>query len=162
MGRSQQSDGRGRSAADDNLRGVRILCIDDDPDVVRAIETCLATIGAVVSCAYNGRQGHWLALTEKPDLVITDIAMPLGAGGDIVECLQRNSETQDIPVVVLSGRRDDRLKQRLLKGGVKRWLMKPMRHEELLAAVRSLATATEPASPVEARHDGRIHSRFAC
>jgi DNA-binding response OmpR family regulator len=134
-----------RRSAEEDLHGARVLCIDDDPDVVRALETCLRKHGAAVACAYNGRQGIWLALTEKPDIIIADIAMPLGSGGYVIECVLRNSEIQAIPVIVLSGRKDDRLMHRLLKMGVKRWLTKPTGHDELVEVIRSLLPALEVA-----------------
>lgn len=140
--------------------GLRVLCIDDDPDVVRAIESCLRQHGATVFCAYNGRQGIWLALKEKPDIVITDIVMPLAEGGTVIECLLRNADTQSIPMVVISGRRPDRLKHGLLKS-VRAWLPKPMRHDELLAVVRQLAPAVVSGNVTDEGHRDGSHSRFA-
>src|SRR5258708_31966955 len=85
-----------RPSARFDLRGAKILCIDDDPDVCRAIELRLRGCGAQVTCAYFGTQGLWLAMTRRPDVVITDIGMPSGGGDYVVECLQRNAVTKAI------------------------------------------------------------------
>ncbi len=134
-------------AARSDLHGAKVLCIDDDPEVCRVIALRLSAYGVDVRSAFFGTQGLWLAMTEKPDVVITDIGMPSGSGDYIVECLQRNAKTKAIPLLVLSGRKDPRLQRRLLSLGVERWLTKPIRDEDLIAALRPLvrpSTARKP------------------
>lgn len=115
----------------------RILCIDDDPEITRAIELRLRPYSVTVLRAFHGMQGFWLAMTDKPDLIITDINMPQGQGDYVVECLMRNTETSDIPVVVLSGRRDPDLKRQLSSLGVSKYLTKPCPGDELLETIKS-------------------------
>lgn len=123
-----------------------ILCIDDDPEISRTIELRLRDYDAVLLSAYHGMQGFWLAMTEQPDLIITDVKMPQGTGDYVVECLKRNSETRHIPVLVLSGSREAGLKQHMLSLGVEDFFAKPCAAEELLVAMRrfvKLAPAEE-------------------
>lgn len=115
-----------------------VLCIADDPDISRAIEMRLRPYAVTVLQAFHGMQGFWLAMTEHPDLIITDINMPQGQGDYIVECLKRNSETQSMPVVVLSGRREKAMKSLLHNLGVDRYLTKPCDSAELLETIESL------------------------
>ena len=82
-------------------------------------------------------QGFWLAMTEQPDIIITDINMPQGQGDYIVECLKRNSETCDIPVLVLSGIRDEAKKNVMCQLGVETYLTKPCESDRLIAAIQS-------------------------
>jgi DNA-binding response OmpR family regulator len=143
------------------LQGARVLCIDDDPQVCRAIELVLAAHGAKVICAYYGTQGLWLAMTERPDAVITDIGMPSGGGDYVVECLQRNAKTKGIPLVVLSGRSDPRLVRRLMNLGVERWLTKPVRSDDLVAALRPLVRHGADAGPSGGVNEETIDSGVA-
>ncbi len=136
-----------RASAKSDLQGVRVLCIDDDPDVCRAIEMRLRDCGADVTCAYFGTQGLWLAMTKNPDVVITDIGMPSGRGDYVIECLKRNSRTSGIRLLVLSGRKDAALRHRLLSLGVEQWLTKPIRDDDLIAALRPLVRRTRAARP---------------
>jgi len=136
----------------EELRGTTVLCIDDDPDVGRAIQIGLGRRGVDVLCAYSGVQGLWLAMTHRPSVVITDIGMSSGNGEDVIDCLQRNAETKTIPLVVLSGCSDPVLKRRLLGRGIEAWLTKPVRDDELVALLRPLAP---PRSTVNAAAKGK-------
>ena len=106
-------------------RRPKLLCIDDDPEITRSIELRLQESEVDVIRAFHGMHGFWSAMTEQPDLIITDLNMPQGQGDYIVECLKRNSETHDIPIFVLTGIRDKAVKQKMKNLGVKRYFTKP-------------------------------------
>ncbi len=91
----------------------RVLMIDDDPNVLERLKRRFRKYKVNLLQAYHGAHGIWLATTEKPDLVITDLKMPQGQGQDVVECLRNNSDTSHIPVIVLTGVRDDALNRTL-------------------------------------------------
>ena len=75
--------------------------------------------------------GYWLAVTEKPDVIITDLRMPQGEGEYVVECLKRNSDTSHIPIIVLTGIHEPGLEQRLLELGVEHTFSKPAPFDEV-------------------------------
>ena len=129
----------GSPAVDSTL----ILCIDDDPDVARAIEIRLRPYKATVLSATYGMQGFYLAMAQQPDLIITDINMPQGNGAYVIDCLKQSFETCEIPIVVLSGRRDDAMKLQLVALGVEACLEKPCRPDELIAAIKKHAILIE-------------------
>ena len=112
-----------------------ILCIDDDPQIPEAIRLRLRSYQVEVLSAYHGMHGFWLAMTERPDLVITDMRMPQGQGDYVVECLRNNSDTGPIPVIVLTGQRKSEVQQRLHGLGVQAVFTKPVRFDELQAAI---------------------------
>jgi len=151
-----------RASAKSDLGGTRVVCIDDDPDVCRAIEMRLRDCGADVTCAYFGTQGLWLAMTKNPDVVITDIGMPSGRGDYVIECLNRNAQTRGIPLLVLSGKNDAVLRRRLLRLGVEQWLTKPIRDDDLIAALRPLVRRTTAARPPGRADEEPIDSCVAC
>ena len=108
-----------------------ILCIDDDPDVSGAIERRLSKYDVHLIRAFHGMHGYAEALAHKPDLIVMDLAMPSGDGATILECLRRNRQTAGIPVIVLTGMRDRRLRHKLLNLGASQFLRKPILLDEL-------------------------------
>lgn len=112
-------------------RAPTILCIDDDPEVSGAMERRLSSYDVRFIRAFHGMHGYAEALKHKPDVIITDLRMPNGDGATILECLRRNRQTAATPVIVLTGLRDRRLKQRLLNLGADEFLNKPLLLDEL-------------------------------
>lgn len=112
-----------------------VLCVDDDPNVSEAIARRLAAFGIRVLRAYDGLQGCWLAVTEKPDVIILDVAMPNGTGSEILDCLKSNDQTVHTPVIVLTGKTDPGLRRQMEKLGAARFLNKPVPLEVLLEEI---------------------------
>ncbi len=112
-----------------------VLCVDDDPNVSEAIARKLLRLGIRVLRAYDGVQGCWLAATEKPDVIVLDVAMPKGNGDEILELLQRNEQTASVPVLVLTGKTDPGLCHKMKKLGAARFLSKPIPFDELLEEI---------------------------
>lgn len=108
-----------------------VLCVDDDSDVSLSIALRLNSYDVDVLRAQHGMQGKWLAEVARPDVIVTDLRMPLGDGEYLVECLKRNADTVDIPVIVLTGRRDPGLHARLSRWGAIRLLTKPVSFADL-------------------------------
>ncbi len=108
-----------------------VLCVDDDSDVSLSIALRLNCYDVDVLRAQHGMQGKWLAEMSRPDVIVTDLRMPLGDGEYLVECLKKNAATADIPVIVLTGRRDAGLHARINRWGAVRLLMKPVPFAEL-------------------------------
>ena len=109
----------------------KILCIDDDPAVGRFIQIHLSKYRVEVLDARYGTHGYWEAMVHRPDVIITDLRMPQGSGDYVVECLKRNMTTRNIPVIVLTGRRDPALQRYLQALGIARYFLKPLPFSEL-------------------------------
>ncbi|OHB69274.1 MAG: hypothetical protein A2V70_01660 [Planctomycetes bacterium RBG_13_63_9] len=112
-----------------------ILMIDDDPEISQAIKRRLSRYRVEVLQAYHGTHGIWLAMTEEPDVVITDLRMPQGQGQHVVERLKSSPETRHIPIIVLTGLFDEELERRLWKLGIDEYFTKPVNFEDLRKAV---------------------------
>ena len=110
----------------------RILCVDDDPNVSAAIARRLRPFDIDVLRAYSGMQGYWQMVTESPDAVIVDLAMPNGSGEELIECAMRNETTMYIPTIVLTGKRSHGSQASLLRMGISGFLQKPVTCERLL------------------------------
>ncbi|MFZ5829102.1 MAG: response regulator [Planctomycetota bacterium] len=125
-----QLNGRSRTG-DRDARTPRILCIDDDPDISRTIALRLRAYDVEVHESYRGVLGIWIALRERPDLIITDLGMPMGDGELVLDLLKRKPQTAHIPVIVLSGQRGEDLPERAHRLGAVRFLHKPVLFTEL-------------------------------
>lgn len=110
----------------------RILCVDDDPDFQVAIELCMKKYLVEIQPAYYGVQGIVEASRSMPDLILMDLAMPHGNGEYLLDVIKRNEQTADIPVIVLTGMRDNQMKRRLMRIGAAQYLTKPLRLDDLV------------------------------
>ena len=120
-----------------------VLCIDDDPQVSEVINLRLRSYEVNVLRAFHGMHGFWLAMTERPDVIVCDMRMPQGTGEYVVDCLRRNSDTQQIPVIILTGQRDPALECKMRGLGVAEYLTKPVLFDELLEAIGRYITLAD-------------------
>ena len=82
----------------------RILCIEDEPQMIDLMRLILETQGYEVVGADGGEQGLAKMRTEKPDLILLDLMMPEMDGGDVYHRMRQEAELRDIPVVVVTAK----------------------------------------------------------
>ncbi len=111
----------------------RILVIDDEPQILRALKTILSAHHYQVSTAMNGETGLALAAAENPDVIILDLGLPDMDGLAVCGHLREWTAT---PIIVLSVRHTERDKVLALDKGADDYLVKPFGAEELLARIR--------------------------
>ncbi|MBC8354329.1 MAG: response regulator [Planctomycetes bacterium] len=121
-----------------------ILHVDDDTDLSNALKMRLETYGISVVQAFDGIDGVRHAFTTPADLIILDYQMPHGNGEYVLRRLKQCEATRRIPVIVLTGRRDQGLEQQMLSLGADRFLNKPIRFDVLLDEVRRFVSLQEP------------------
>lgn len=114
----------------------KILVVDDEPDVVSLIERTLASDGFDVVKAYDGIGALDLIGTEKPDLVLLDLMMPMMSGYEVCQQIKSNPQTAEIPVVCLSSAHTPDARAHSLKAGAAELITKPFFPNELLAQIR--------------------------
>jgi two-component system KDP operon response regulator KdpE len=123
--------------------GARVLVVDDDAQILRALRTNLAARGYQVHAAETGEQALDLFGRHRPDLLLLDLGLP---GIDGLEVIRRVREQSQAPIVVLSARGEEREKVRALDLGADDYLTKPFGVDELLARLRvALRHAARPA-----------------
>lgn len=121
-------------------RRPKVLVIDDEPRVIDAIKRRLAAYAVDVLEGYHGLHGIWRGVTERPDVVITDIKMPHARGEEVIECLRRNPSTSAAPIFVLTGAAEAGLERRLRERGVVEYFAKPADLDELIGALSKYIT----------------------
>jgi DNA-binding response OmpR family regulator len=125
----------------------KILIVDDERDIVKALMIRLQKAGYEVVTAFDGAQGVFMAHKEKPDLIILDIRMPAGDGISVAQRLKRSTHTFAIPVIFLTGSPEKNAEQKAMAVGARFYVKKPYDPEELLDAIKR-ALEKEPDSPL--------------
>lgn len=115
----------------------RILLAEDNQDVITYLLACLQP-DYQLEVAYDGRQGIDKALTLIPDLIISDVMMPLKDGYAVCEFLKNDPRTSHIPIILLTAKADDDSRLQGLQRGADAYLAKPFIPEELHIRIRNL------------------------
>jgi DNA-binding response OmpR family regulator len=114
----------------------KILIVDDERDIVKALTIRLQRAGYEVVTAFDGAQGIFMAHKENPDLIILDIRMPAGNGFSVAEKLKESTDTVAIPVIFLTGSPEENSEGKAMALGARFYVKKPYDPEELLDAIR--------------------------
>jgi DNA-binding response OmpR family regulator len=117
-------------------RKKKILIVDDERDIVKALKIRLQHNAYDVVVAFDGAQGIFMAHKEKPSLIILDIRMPAGDGFSVAEKLRQSNQTERIPIIFLTGSPERNAEERAMELGARFYIKKPYDPEELLDAVR--------------------------
>jgi len=121
--------------------GMRILVIEDDPDILNNVVSHLSTRGYIVDCAFDGMQGYVLATEGDFDLIVLDLMLPRLDGYELCRKL-RNEARCETPLIMVTARDtlDDRLQG--FDAGADDYLVKPFALAELAARVKALLHRT--------------------
>jgi two-component system KDP operon response regulator KdpE len=132
----------------------RVLVVDDEPQILRALQTSLRGAGYEVETAATGEQALTAAAVRAPDAVILDLVLPDMRGTDV--CMELRAWST-IPIIVLSVVGDESEKVAALDAGADDYVTKPFGVDELLARLRASLRRAEPSpEPVLGIGDLRI------
>ena len=120
----------------------RVLVVDDEPQILRALAINLRARGYEVDLAPDGEQALALAARHHPDVVVLDLGLPGIDGVDVIRGLRGWST---VPIVVLSVRDGERDKVAALDAGADDYVTKPFGMDELLARLRAAVRRATPA-----------------
>ncbi len=121
--------------------GTRVLVVDDDPQMLRAVSNVLRARDYSVLRANDGESALDLLAEDEVDLILLDLGLPGLEGHDVIERLRNWSQT---PVIVLSVREANDEKVAALDAGADDYLTKPFATKELLARMRAVLRRTAP------------------
>ena len=126
---------------------MRLLVVEDDPDLNRQLTTALTDAGYVVDRAFDGEEGHYLGDSEPYDAVVLDIGLPKMDGISVLEAWRRNKRV--MPVLILTAR--DRWSDKVqgFDAGADDYVAKPFHLEEILARIRALLRRSTGHAQVE-------------
>jgi DNA-binding response OmpR family regulator len=117
---------------------MRILVVDDEEDTLAFLKDLLAQAGHRVVTTSKGLEAMAAAQIEPFDVILLDLMMPGTDGYQVAQFLSENWNTSDIPVIVISCRRDNESKSFATMFGCARYLEKPFEPAQLLEALRDI------------------------
>lgn len=115
-----------------------ILVVDDEKDIVEAIEYNLKSEGFKVSKAYDGIAGLKLAKDKIPDLMVLDLMLPGIPGLELCKMLKGDQKTKGIPIIMLTAKGEETDKILGLELGADDYVTKPFSVRELIARIRGI------------------------
>jgi len=126
------------------LVGIRILVVDDDPDIRTLAKRALSQDGHIVLEASTGREALALIDAEAPDLLVLDLLMPEQGGLEVLEILRSRPATAALPVVLLTAMDDEASTRAGFELGATDYVTKPFTIPQLAARVRACLTRGGP------------------
>jgi len=123
----------------------RVLVVEDDPQLVRALVINMQARGYGVDAAPDGATALRLAAARQPDVVVLDLGLPDMDGTDVIRALRGRPR---VPILVLSARRGSAEKVAALDAGADDYVTKPFSMDELMARLRAAVRRTEESVPV--------------
>ena len=128
----------------------RLLVVDDEPNLLRAVAACLKTENYEVTTARNGQEALMQLAESVPDLIISDIRMPGMDGYKLARQLRGSPRTALVPIVFLTAKDETADRIEGFRAGIDAYLTKPFEPDELIAVVNGILSRVE-----------RTHSQIA-
>jgi DNA-binding response OmpR family regulator len=114
----------------------KILIVEDNSRLAQILSVYLNEAGYETSWAANSAEGISKAITERPDLIVTDLNLPDMIAVEAIAILKKIPVTSGIPIVVLTAETARRWKTIALKAGAAEYILKPVSPRDLLRVVR--------------------------
>jgi two-component system KDP operon response regulator KdpE len=125
------------------MTGPRVLVVDDEPQILRAVQMKLRGAGYTVDTAASAQEALMKAGMRPPEAIILDLLLPDGSGTDVCRDLRRWST---VPIVVLSAVGEEKEKIDALDAGADDYVTKPFSGDELLARLRAVLRRATPST----------------
>ena len=123
---------------------MKILYVEDNDDNVYVVRQRLGRLGFTILVAPDGEQGVAMAASEKPDLILMDLRLPVLDGWEATRRLKAAAETKDIPVIALSAHAMSGDREKALEAGCEDYDTKPIEFNRLRAKIEALLPAKGP------------------
>lgn len=120
-----------------------ILVVDDNSDLRGYVTRVLKASGFEVLAARDGAEGFGVASERHPDLIVTDLMMPVVSGLDMIRMIREQADIKGTPIILLTAKVDEDTRIEGTELGADIYLAKPFNDRELLAAVRNLMALKE-------------------
>ena len=128
------------------MSGLRILVVDDEPQIIRFLKPALGAAGYEVVTAANAAEAIRLSATQSPDALLLDLGLPDKDGKEVIREVRAFSQ---VPIIVLSARDRETEKISALDLGADDYVNKPFGIGELLARIRAVTRSRNQGKPVE-------------
>jgi two-component system phosphate regulon response regulator PhoB len=119
----------------------KILIVDDEASIRNTLKDSLKRVAKFkVLAAKSGNMGTWFTSRhwQRPDLIILDLMMPGMDGFEMLKRVKQDSQTKNIPVVVLTGRSDEESREKARSLGCDDYIVKPVEFQDLLLRIEKI------------------------
>jgi DNA-binding response OmpR family regulator len=117
---------------------IKILIVDDEPDLVQTLQDRLEMNGYIIVTASNGKEGLEKAAQEKPDIILLDVIMPIMDGLEMLEALRKHPEVKNCAVIMLTARSQRQDIVRAKTCGIEDYTVKPFDLSELIEKIENV------------------------
>lgn len=125
----------------DFLRGITILVVDDEPDSIEVARVLLEMAGATVWTCTNGAEALATLNDSLPDLILSDLSMPIMSGWELINALQQNALTRPIPAIALTAHAMMGDREQTIEAGFYSYISKPLDPETFVIGLMRLLQA---------------------
>ena len=132
---------------------LKVLVCDDERHIVRLIQVNLERQGYNVVTAFDGKEGLEKIRAEKPNLVVLDVMMPYMDGFEVLKTIRREPETENLPVIMLTAKAQDKDVFEGYHYGADMYLTKPFNPMELVTFVKRIAQGNDDPGSGSKRYD---------
>ncbi len=132
---------------------VKVLVASGDADLAYQMKDSLRESGYATVCAVDGRQVLQALEIEEPELVVMDAALPRRSGLEVLGEIRRRSR---VPVIILSGKKDEESIVRAIELDADDFVVKPFKQRELLARIKRVIRSRQASERSSAQSDGRM------
>ena len=133
-----------------------VLVVEDNPDMNRFICQTLGDDYRTV-CAFDGKEGLAQAIALQPDLIVSDVMMPVMSGNEMVQRIRALHQLDATPILLLTAKADEEMRVQLLRAGAQDYVMKPFAFEELRARVATLVATKRARDVLQAELASESH-----
>jgi len=148
-------------AQDRNAAQVRVLVVEDDQHIRELVLLHLGLEGFTTAASGDGAEALQVARTERFDLIVLDVMLPGLDGVTVCRAIRREPHLKDVPILMLTARREESDKVNGLESGADDYLTKPFGVREFVARVRALLRRRRAAANASAHHTpvsiGELH-----
>ncbi len=120
-----------------------VLVVEDSPSELELISHYLKESGFNVIKAKGAKEALEKAISQQPDVIITDVVMPEMSGFELCRSLKKNPLTQKVPIVICSSKNQDIDRLWAKRQGANAYVTKPYTREQLLGAIKSVADTSD-------------------
>jgi len=125
------------------MQGLKVLLVEDDGDLRGLYCFLLAAEGCHVKAARNGLEAITEIEANRPDVVVTDIAMPVLSGLHLIKAIREHADFADLPILAITAF-SEHFHERALEAGANHAIGKPTEAEDLCEAIRYVVSKLKP------------------
>jgi len=144
-----------------DLKGVRILLVEDNPVNQKLAARILEGQGAGVKIAPNGEEAIKMLNSEQFDVVLMDVQMPVMDGFEATSIIRRNPKWANIPIIAMTAHAMAGDREKCLAVGMTDYISKPIKKDEMITTIKKVLRTKEPAEPHQQRESEKRSERDA-